>query len=242
MADTTEGSFPNTFLGKLTYMAGPLVLTLLLAVGIGFLIVWVWAGKIDEKMKAEREERMKAEKALAADLDVAKKDFASKLDKQRQEFDTKVADLKVENDKLAGKLKDAEQTIIKVSDSLAATSRMFEGFKTEQKTVDSQQNTSIADNSRRIQYVEQQLKRLDAVEKDVDKLFAQDEEMQRHYVALRKELTLVRDRGAVTEEQLNGLSERTRVFQLRVLAARAKQAADAAREGDLKQLLARLTD
>ena len=60
------------------------------------------------------------------------------------------------------------------------------------------------------------------------------------YVALRTDVNQTMERGNVTEKELNALSDRSKIFQLRVLTARAKEAEQAAREGDLQKLLVKL--
>jgi septal ring factor EnvC (AmiA/AmiB activator) len=235
------GSLPATFGAKLSYMLGPLVLTLLLAVGISFAILWVVKGKIDERIEAEKQEAVKREKVIADNLEATNKVLKGEQEKVVA-LTQRTKDLETEKEALKTALNDAVKEIATVSKSVDATNKLLTAFKDDQKTKDSTQDNSIAQNSRDIEYIKKDLKRIDALEVDVKSLKVDSFNLKTEYVSLRTDLNEVVKRGTVTETELNSLSERSRVFQLRVLAARAKEAADAAREGDLKKLLARLTD
>lgn len=67
-----------------------------------------------------------------------------------------------------------------------------------------------------------------------------DQLLKGEYITLRNDVNTTMERGNVTEKELNALSDRSKIFQLRVLTARAKEAEQAAREGDLQKLLVKL--
>ena len=51
MSESTGGSVPTTFGGKLSYMFPVLFVASLLAVGISFGILWVVKGDLEDKLK-----------------------------------------------------------------------------------------------------------------------------------------------------------------------------------------------
>jgi septal ring factor EnvC (AmiA/AmiB activator) len=235
------GSLPATFGAKLSYMLGPLVLTLLLAVGISFAILWVVKGKIDERIDLERKEAVDREKKISDSLAETNKVLKGEQEKLVA-LQEKTKTLETEKEALKTALNDAVKEIQTVSKNVDATNKLLTAFKDDQKTTDQAQSKAIGENTRDIEYIKKDLKRIDALEVDVKSLKIDSFNLKTEYVSLRTDLNEVVKRGTVTETELNSLSERSRVFQLRVLAARAKEAADAAREGDLKKLLQRLTD
>jgi septal ring factor EnvC (AmiA/AmiB activator) len=235
------GSLPATFGAKLSYMLGPLLLTLVLAIGISFAILAVVKGKIEERIDAEKADSIKREKVIADDLGTTKKTLEGEQ-KKVVELQDKTTKLDKEKEELKVALGKAVDEIGTVGKRVEDTNKLLATFKDDQKSKDTVQDTSIAQNSRDIEYIKKDLKRLDIIEKDVGELKTDSGNLKVEYVNLRNDLNEVVKRGTVTEKEVNNLSERSRVFQLRVLAARAKEAADAAREGDLKKLLARLTD
>jgi septal ring factor EnvC (AmiA/AmiB activator) len=235
------GSLPATFGAKLSYMLGPLLLTLVLAIGISFAILAVVKGKIEERIDAEKADSIKREKVIADDLGTTKKTLEGEQ-KKVVELQDKTTKLDKEKEELKVALGKAVDEIGTVGKRVEDTNKLLTTFRDDQKNKDTVQDSSIAQNSRDIEYIKKDLKRLDIIEKDVGELKTDNGNLKVEYVNLRNDLNEVVKRGTVTEKEVNNLSERSRVFQLRVLAARAKEAADAAREGDLKKLLARLTD
>lgn len=232
---------PRSFGAKLWYMLWPLLITLVLAVGISLLVLWRWAIKLDERLVKEHDERVKVEKVIKDDLEADKQELV-KTKEVIAGQGKQITALEEDKKRLAEDLARARESLASVSDLLKTTGDELKKFKVDQQEVDQKQRADIADNSRRITYVEREIKRLDTIEKDIVMLKDDTGTLKKDYTDLRRDLIEVRDRGAVTEVELNRLSERSRVFQLRVLAARAREAADAAREGDLKKLLARLSD
>ena len=93
-----------------------------------------------------------------------------------------------------------------------------------------------------MKYIDDKLKKLDDIALEVADLKVNSGELKKEYLVLKSDLSSVRSKTDVTEKDLADLGERARMFQLRVLAARAREAADAARKTDLKGLLSRLDD
>lgn len=119
----------------------------------------------------------------------------------------------------------------------------------KQQKVDREQNrnlavtqTNLGTVSKRLVYVEQRLTALDVLETDLNALRGDTGALRGELTALRRDLLAVEKRGAVTEKELGELDERAHLFQLRILTARAREAARAARRGDLKNLLEKLDD
>ena len=111
-----------------------------------------------------------------------------------------------------------------------------------QDKINTEQNSNIANVQKRVGYVEQELVRLDRIQADVEGLKVDTGNLKGEYVSLKQDLEKVRVRGVTTEGELIQLTDRSRRFQLKVLAARAREAAEAAKKADLKKLLARLTE
>ena len=231
---------PSTFGEKLSFAAPVLVATLALGVLIAFVMVWVVGGqirddlenakkKLDDDNKVLRD-RMVAAEAVNKDLQAKATDLEKKNSALEKDRDALKADLGV-----AVKVLEGQKVV------LEKVAGDFGKFVEGQKELDITQNKSLTEHDRKIMYIEDKLKRLDVVEKDVLGLQTDTGNLKNEHKVLKADLTKVREKGDITEKDLTELTDRARIFQLRVLAARAKEAAEAARKGDLKDLLNRLS-
>jgi chromosome segregation ATPase len=234
------GGMPKTFGAKTSFMLGPLVLFLIVGVGISFAILWVMAGNLQEKLEKEEKRAQAAEVKLTGDLKKANDDLAAEQVKVKDLTD-KHEKLRKEKEELAEGLKSAIGSLETVSSSLQKTSTALEDFKTTNEKTDAAQGTAIAENTQQIAYLKKEVNdRFTNITAEIGQMKHVDKVLQGEYVALRTDVNQTMQRGNVTEKELNHLSERSKIFQLRVLTARAKEAEQAAREGDLQKLLVKL--
>lgn len=237
-----RGGVPQSFGAKLSYMLGPLLLFMVLGAGISFAIGWVLHGKFQEKLDKQAEVAKKAQDALSNDL--AKTNDALKVEKDNVvELEKKLDKLKAEKEDLATGLKNAIGSLEVVSGTLQKTSSALDDYKKANEETNQTQNTSIAENTRNIEYLKKDVNdRFEKIDNEMGQMKHVDTVLKGEYVALRNDLNTTMERGNVTEDELNKLAERSKIFQLRVLTARAKEAEEAAREGDLKKLLVKLSE
>jgi chromosome segregation ATPase len=168
----------------------------------------------------------------------------TKLEKAIVELGTKqeaVRKDKADKAELAVMLEEQAKQMTTVTEMMA--SKVAE----KQKEIDSEQNKDIAVTkealgavTQRLTYVERRMQVLDAMETDLKSLKGDTSALHGDLKNLRGEVLAVRDKGAATERELVDLDERTHLFQLRILTARAREAANAARKGDLNSLLDKL--
>jgi chromosome segregation ATPase len=221
-------------------MLGPLVLFLIVGVGISFAILWVMAGNLQEKLEIEAKRAKDVETKLTGDLKKANDDLAAEQEKVK-DLTEKHDKLRKEKDELADGLKSAIASLDVVSSSLQSTSKTLTELKETNEKTDAAQGTAIAENTQQIAYLKKEVNdRFEKITAEIGQMKHVDQVLQGEYVTLRNDVNQTMDRGNVTEKELNSLSERSKIFQLRVLTARAKEAEQAAREGDLKQLLVKL--
>lgn len=234
------GAMPRTFGAKTSFMLGPLVLFLILGVGISFAILWVMAGNLQEKLEAEQKRAKEAETKLTADLNTAN----TKLAEEQKKVEVLTDDhkkLRGEKEELAKGLKDTISSLEVVSSSLQTTSKELAKLREDNEKTDSAQGTAIAANTQEIAYLKKTVnEQFEKITADIGQLRHVDQLFKAEYVALRTDVNQTMERGNVTEKELNALSDRSKIFQLRVLTARAKEAEQAAREGDLQKLLVKL--
>lgn len=233
---------PKSFGAKLSYMLGPLVLFLLLGVGISFVIAWVFNGQFQTKLEKQAKDSEKVQKALRNDLETANKQIETEK-ANVVKLNNELGELKKEKEDLAKDLQSAVGSLQVVSGTLQKTSTALDEFKETNKEKDQTQDNSIAENTREIAYLKKDLdNRFEKITTEMGQMKHVDVLLKGEYVALRNDLNTTMQRGNVTEAELNKLSERSKIFQLRVLTARAKEAEEAAREGDLKKLLTKLSE
>ncbi len=234
------GGMPKTFGAKTSFMLGPLVLFLIVGVGISFAILWVMAGNLQEKLEKEEKRAQAAEVKLIGDLKKANDDLAAEQ-KKVVELTDDHKKLRKEKDELADGLKSTISSLEVVSTTLQDTSKTLTKLKEDNEKTDAAQGTAIAENTAEITYLKEKVtKEFEKITAEIGLMKHVDKVLQGEYVALRTDVNQTMDRGNVTEKELNALSDRSKIFQLRVLVARAKEAEQAAREGDLQKLLVKL--
>jgi chromosome segregation ATPase len=234
------GGMPKTFGAKTSFMLGPLVLFLIVGVGISFAILWVMAGNLQEKLEKEEKRAQAAEVKLIGDLKKANDDLAAEQ-KKVVELTDDHKKLRKEKDELADGLKSTISSLEVVSTTLQDTSKTLTKLKEDNEKTDAAQGTAIAENTAEITYLKEKVtNEFKKITAEIGLMKHVDKVLQGEYVALRTDVNQTMDRGNVTEKELNALSDRSKIFQLRVLVARAKEAEQAAREGDLQKLLVKL--
>jgi hypothetical protein len=239
MADSPGGAkVPQTFGEKLAFSIPVIIVTLILAVGIAFAIAMILDGKTREHFTKLHDEEQTQRKKEVGELQKANDDLAKEVT--------------VASDK-AKRLDESNKALVaelgSLGTKLQTVSNEYAKFAEGQAVMDTTQNKDIAANKddinkvdKRVVYVEEKLKKLDEIAKDVDTLKGDTATLKKEYTVLREDLTTTSKKAEITDKDLTELSERARLFQLRVLAARAREAADAARATDLKSLLDRLGD
>lgn len=241
-AAAASGGVPQTFGQKIVFGIPAILVALVLAVGISFGILSATVNGAKEELtkkfqgdlaEAERKSGEKFKEVEAANAKLTKDvGTLTEVTKQLEEA-RKVA---------ADNLDKFSKSVIKITEELGS-------FKSGQEQVDSTQNKDITSTKkdlseldRKVVYIDGKLKKLDELATEVNGLKGDTKELQGQYTTLRADMTKVSKQADITEKDLSDLSERARLFQLRVLAARAREAADAARQLDLKSLLNRLDD
>lgn len=240
MSDAAGGGpkLPQTFGEKISFSLPVIVVALILSIGISYAILAIINGN------------------TRTELTAALKEQSDKLTKDLGEVKKANDDLQKEVASLTTKTKTLEDEKVKL---VAELGKMGEDYKTfrgdyskfidMQKETDKGQNQDIQTTSAnlkkvedKVHYIDEKLKKLDEVAQDVLLLKTDTAGLKEEYKVLKGDLTAVKTKADVTEKDLADLSERARLFQLRVLAARAREAAEAARQTDLKNLLTRLED
>jgi len=233
------GRLPQTFGEKLSFAAPVLAATLAVAVLISFVLVWVVSGQIKTELKQAKDELTAKNDALSKDLSEEKKKTAD-LQKKADDLTKSNEELGKKNDALKADLLKAAGELDKQGKSIADVSKNLTEFIQGQKELDSTQNQDLAKHDQKIMYIEKRLEILKTLESDVNNLKDATGELKKEYVVLKGDLGQVRTKAEITDKDLTDLTERSRVFQLKVLAARAKEAAESARSGDIKSLIERL--
>jgi len=240
MSDTAgNGGVKSPGIGeKLSFSLPAILVALVLSIGISYAILNV------------------VNSNTRKDLNDALKEQNDRLTNSIGELQKKHDLLEKDHTALVAKAKQIEDDKNQLAAALKATNESYTGFRAEyskfvdaQKDVDKGQNQDIQVTSTnlkkvedRVHYIDEKLKKLDEVAQDVLTLKTDNAGLKEEYKVLRTDLTAVKTKADVTEKDLTDLAERARLFQLRVLAARAREAADAARKTDLKNLLSRLED
>lgn len=240
MSDSAGGGskLPQTFGEKISFSLPVIVVALILSIGISYAILAI----INGNTRTELSEKLKEQEVA----------FTKKVDEVRKAND----DLQKEVVALNTKAKQLDEERTKQAESITKMDTDYKGFRSEyskfvdtQKDLDKGQNQDIQTTSTnlkkvedKVHYIDEKLKKLDEVAQDVLLLKTDTAGLKEEYKVLKGDLTAVRSKADVTEKDLADLSERARMFQLRVLQARAREAADAARQTDLKNLLTRLED
>lgn len=241
LAPAAGSGLPQTFGGKLAYMGPVIALTVVITLLVTFGLVWVVRGGLDEKIEDTRVTLKNTKEEVAKNFEETKV-VATEQKKQIETVQQQNAQQKEVLTEIKSKL---EQQVVKdeeLAGNLGKLEKGLANFTEDQKKVDSSQNQNISDNSTKIVYIEKRLEKLQQIETDVMALKNDTGNLKGQYVQLTKDLTAVKEKGEITEQELTDLTERSRIFQLRVLQARAQEAAEAARKRNLKTLLARIDE
>lgn len=239
MSEST-GGMPTTFGEKLSFGFPVLLVGVIVSVAVSFLILWLVKGDLEEQIKKTNAELASVDKKFE-EKTTKHEERIVKTEKKGDELDTRVVTLNKEKDQLSADLKETSGSLKKAETALTSIGKKLEESINEQHDKDTKQDANISDNTTRIKYIEDKIKKLDEIEKDVAFL-KNNAVLKDEFAVLKADLSKVRDKGEVTAQELDVLTERARIFQLRVLAARAKEAAEAARQGDVKTLLSRLSE
>jgi len=235
------GQVPQTFGQKIVFGIPAIIVALVLAVGISFgILSAVVSGAKDDLTKAYKGDLAESERKAGEKVKELETANASlKTDLQGLVKATK--ELEEARQVAATKLEEFSKTAVKLAE--------FKSFEEGQKALDSTQNKDItataqavSELDRKVVYIQDKLKKLDDLATEVNGLKGDTNELKGQYATLKTDMTKVTKQADITEKDLADLSERARLFQLRVLAARAREAADAARQLNLKDLLNRLDD
>jgi chromosome segregation ATPase len=237
----SDGKVPSTFGEKLVFGIPAIIVSLVLAVGLAFAIVSYFDQETRKHVASVKAELELKTTALTEEL-ASEKTKTVALQEQVKSLDAKAAKLAEVTVALDTGLKAVGSGIEKVAGELTT-------YKSGQGKLDEIQNKDIAktdtkvdDLGKRVHYIEDKIKKIDDLAKDVAGLKVDTDDLRGQSKALRTDLEGAKKRQDVTEAELTDLGDRTRQFQLRVLAARAREAADAARQVDLKNLLRVLDD
>jgi septal ring factor EnvC (AmiA/AmiB activator) len=238
MTDTAGGAkVPQSFGEKLAFGIPAIIVALILSVGISFAIISSVNGKTMEEVNAVNDKAKRLEGTL------------SEVKKVNDDLQKEVAMLTEKAKKSDETTKVLTTELTKVGSGLEKVANEYSSFVQQQATVDKTQNQDLGKHEAninaletKVRYIDEKLKKLDELAGDVNGLKNDVGGLKTQYVTLKDDLQKVRAKGEITEKDLADLSERARLFQLRVLAARAREAAEAARQTDLKSLLSRLED
>lgn len=241
LAPAAGAGLPRTFGQKLSYMAPVIVVTVVVTMAATLGLVWVVRGTLDEKIEQTRDTLKNTKEEVAKNFEETKV-VAGEQKKQIEVVQQQNAKQKEILEAVKSELKEQVAKDEKLTSNLESQSKLLTSFIDDQKKVDGSQNQNIADNSKSIHYIEDRLKSLTQLEADVKGLKNDTGDLKGQYVKLTSELTAVKEKGEVTDQELTDLTERSRIFQLRVLQARAQEAAEAARKRNLKTLLARIDE
>ena len=233
---------PQTFVQRMAFMWPGLVIALVLAIGVSYWILDTVTKETEAKLAAAKNDLESKNRALGEEIkkvDSANKDLKKDLD------DAKAAAAKVDDNlkKLSENLAKTSKLVddvvaLDLSNFMKTSKTEVAGAKEDIKKHEGQ----IYDLNTKIQYIDKRLKTLDELATDVNGLKSDTTGLKKDYEVLKGDLVSVKKKADITEQDLASLDERARMFQLRVLAARAREAADAARKMDLKALLNRLDD
>lgn len=229
---------PQTLGEKLSFSIPAIVVALVLALGIGYAITAMVDGE--------------TRKFFATEMSNQKTLFDKKIsetEKTLQDTQKELTDVSNKAKKLEDEKQKLATELTRVSTEFSKVAGDFSKFVEGQKDLDKSQTQDLGKHEAninsletRVKYIDEKLKKLDELAKDVGDLKVDTAGLKDEYKVLKTDLTAVRTKADVTEKDLADLGERARMFQLRVLAARAREAADAARQVDLKNLLNRLDD
>jgi len=233
---------PQTFGQRMAFMWPGLVIALVLAIGVSYVVLYYVNKETEDKLVAAKADLESKNAKLGEDLkrvDTANKELKKDLE------DTKAAASKLDENlkKLSEGLNKTSKLVddmvaLDLSNFMKTSNKEVAGAKEDIKKHEQQ----IYTINQKVEYIDKRLKLLDELATDVNGLKSDTAGLKKDYEVLKGDMISVRKKADITEQDLASLDERARMFQLRVLAARAREAADAARQMDLKTLLNRLDD
>ncbi len=202
---------------------------------------WVLSSSIKEDLKEQQASLKREKREIRGKLAQAESTTSKLLDNSKS-IRKELTALKEEKLILQAALTETTERLGRAHEGLVKVTNQISGLTEDQGKVDAGQNAEITKVSNRVTYIERRVKSLEALEVDVMSLKNDTGNLKGQYVTLKQDLEAVREKGDVTHQELETLGERSRLFQLRVLKARAQEAAEAARKVDIKKLLARLAE
>ena len=178
-AGSSGGSrLPVTFGEKLSFGAPILAVSVLVA----FVLVTLVCGYMNAKFEANQTKLEAQNKELAENLNQTKK----YLDKKRE--------LVNEKNEPQQNLDEVVKKLVALQRGLEVLASDFGKFVEGQKEMDVLQNKSLADHDRKIAYLEDKLKRLDAMEAAVNVLKTETGNLKVECKVLKGDLTTVREK------------------------------------------------
>jgi chromosome segregation ATPase len=242
MSDASGSRMPQSFGEKLSFSLPVILVTLVLSLGLGYVIVALTSNSLDKRLTAE--------------LDNARDELrkqVGEVTKKNEILDTQVATLTKENNEIKKVNTELEKRfntdVEKVKVVSGEVRQNLEKLRTETEKTDTIHSKDIAENKdtinkvdTRLGYVEREMGKLKAIENDVKELKTDNKGLKEEYKILKADIAAVGQKADVTEKDLQDLGERAKSFQMRVLNARAREAVEAARASDLRQLLQRMED
>ena len=233
---------PQTFGQKIVFGVPAILVAFVLAVVAAFILVTITNNKTREELSASFKNEL-------SELDRKNAEKLKETNSAREALQIEVKAMVEKTVRLEEEKKSLAENLTKAKDGIEKVSSTLSDFVKGQEALDQTQFKDIASTKKdlneldkKVHYIEEKLKKLDEIAADVNGLKTDTAGLKEQYVTLKSDMKTVSQKADITEKDLADLSERARLFQLRVLAARAREAADAARTMDLKNLLNRLDD
>jgi chromosome segregation ATPase len=181
-----------------------------------------------------------------------KKETDDALDKQKNAMMQEIATVTERNKKLEA----ANETLAKNLTDLSGVVRNFveQEYKASKSQIEEKVASArgeIVKTNENVHNVEVSVKyltdsvngmkeKLNGLDGQIGGLKTSSEELRKEQAALQAEIKSVEGKSGITDTDLKNLTDRTRLFELKVMTERAKQAADAARNNDYQSLFDKL--
>jgi phage shock protein A len=222
------------------------VLSVAASAGVTYAMLSSNLAKVKEEYDNKLTLEIKSVQAKAQDaLDAKAAEWAKSLVTSEQALKKDLASGQEEHakhkqfEKTTGQaLKTLSTDLVTFRNDFAESMEQIQKLQGEDVTLDKR----IKENSGRIDALQESLSRLTSLEADVAELKNDTGGLKQQYRELKGDIVAVKARGQVTETEVLDLRERSRVFQLRVMAEKARLAAENAEKGDLETLLQGLGD
>jgi chromosome segregation ATPase len=175
---------------------------------------------LQEKLDAEQKLANEAQRKLTADINAANAVLAEEH-KKIESLAKEQEELTAEKEKLAKDLDVAIAELEVVPSSL----------KEDNEKTEAAQGTVNAANMQDIACLKKDIKeRFEKITIEIGQIKNVDQLLKGEYIALRNDVNQAMEPGNITEAELNKLSDRSKIFQLRVITTRAKEAEQFARK------------